>query len=156
MSAMVIARSSCLVSAVGFALVGAVVLATVPEHFGCMATFCFVRISRPSPIARARDGCGTELRRIGGSHVRRLLRDALSSLFNRRLHSATATSGDTMGNFTASIIVYVLTVVAFMLAVLVQQYHLYLFSSELADIGGSRRRRWHFRPCDVCAGGGVT
>jgi len=34
MSAMVIARSSCLVSAVGFALVGAVVLATVPEHFG--------------------------------------------------------------------------------------------------------------------------
>jgi hypothetical protein len=41
-----------------------------------------------------------------------------------------------MGNFTASIIVYVLTVVAFMLAVLVQQYHLYLFSSELAGYWG--------------------
>jgi hypothetical protein len=34
MSAMVIARSFCLVSAVGFAFIGAVVLATVPEYFG--------------------------------------------------------------------------------------------------------------------------
>jgi hypothetical protein len=31
---MFIARSSCLICAVGFAFIGAVVLATVPEHFG--------------------------------------------------------------------------------------------------------------------------
>ena len=41
-----------------------------------------------------------------------------------------------MGNFIASTIVYVLTLAAFVLAFLVQQYHLYLFSSELAGYWG--------------------